>query len=56
MDALMQSVDNMIQLLTNKNEESSLELEDFGLPVDTQDALTALEDQLRDKLKRAKLV
>jgi hypothetical protein len=55
MDVLQQSIDNLLQMLSSRNEDG-LEIDDFGLPVDTQEAMTAIEDQLRDKTKRAKLV
>jgi hypothetical protein len=55
MDVLQQSIDKLLQVLSTRNEDG-LELEDFGLPVDTQEAMTDIEDQLRDKTKRAKLV
>jgi hypothetical protein len=47
---MQQSIDNLLQMLGSRNEDG-LEMEDFGLPVDTQEAMTALEDQLRDKTK-----
>jgi hypothetical protein len=50
MDALLQSIDNLMQVLSTRNEDG-LELEDFGLPVDTRNTMTAVEDQLRDKTK-----
>ena len=53
---VQQSVQQHMAMCKSGNTNDDLELEDFGLPVDSEDSIASLENELRDKAKRSQLV